>query len=484
MEVGTILLLVGAILTASIVVALGASRTGVPSLVAFLALGMLLGSDGPGGIEFDDAELARTVGVIGLAAILFEGGLSTSWRRLRQVAVPAALLSTVGVAVTATLTGVAAYYLFDLTRLEAVLLGAVVSSTDAAAVFATLRFTNIRRRLARTLEAESGINDPMAIALTIGLIEWILEPESGFPELVLLIVQKLALGLVVGVALGAVAMWAFARLPTSIGAFAPVASIAAASLSFGAAEVIGGSGFLSVYLVGLAVGSTPSRYRRQLVGFHEGIAFLAQVAMFVVLGLLVFPRDLLDVAVPGLALAAVLVILVRPAAVWLSVVRQDYSQRERALLGWAGLRGAVPIVLGTFVLSSEVEEAETIFNAVFFVVVVSALVQGMTLERVAKRLGLVTPGPAVVAPPLQLDALSSLDLVDFAVAGDHAIAGAAVRELGLPRSALIAVVARGEDTIPPRGSTIIQPGDRLFVLVPHARRADLEDVFERWRRRV
>ncbi|HEX5800009.1 MAG TPA: potassium/proton antiporter [Gaiellaceae bacterium] len=484
MEVGTILLLVGAILTASIVVALGASRTGVPSLVAFLALGMLLGSDGPGGIEFDDAELARTVGVIGLAAILFEGGLSTSWRRLRQVAVPAALLSTVGVAVTAALTGLAAYLLFDLTLLESVLLGAVVSSTDAAAVFATLRFTNIRRRLARTLEAESGINDPMAIALTIGLIEWILEPTSGFAELALLVLQKLGLGLVVGVALGAVAMWAFSRLPTSIGAFAPVASIAAGSLSFGAAEVIGGSGFLSVYLVGLAVGSTPSRYRRQLVGFHEGLAFLAQVAMFVVLGLLVFPRDLLDVAIPGLALAAVLVILVRPAAVWLSVVRQDYSQRERALLGWAGLRGAVPIVLGTFVLSSEVEEAETIFNAVFFVVVVSALVQGMTLERVAERLGLVTPGPAVVTPPLELDALSSLDLVDFAVAGDHAIAGAAVRELGLPRSALIAVVARGEDTIPPRGSTIIQPGDRLFVLVPHARRADLEDVFERWRRRV
>ena len=484
MEVGTILLLVGAILTASIVVALGASRTGVPSLVAFLALGMLLGSDGPGGIEFDDAELARTVGVIGLAAILFEGGLSTSWRRLRQVAVPAALLSTVGVAVTAALTGLAAYLLFDLTLLESVLLGAVVSSTDAAAVFATLRFTNIRRRLARTLEAESGINDPMAIALTIGLIEWILEPTSGFEELALLVLQKLGLGLVVGVALGAVAMWAFSRLPTSIGAFAPVASIAAGSLSFGAAEVIGGSGFLSVYLVGLAVGSTPSRYRRQLVGFHEGLAFLAQVTMFVVLGLLVFPRDLLDVAVPGLALAAVLVILVRPAAVWLSVVRQDYSQRERALLGWAGLRGAVPIVLGTFVLSSEVEEAETIFNAVFFVVVVSALVQGMTLERVAERLGLVTPGPAVVTPPLELDALSSLDLVDFAVAGDHAIAGAAVRELGLPRSALIAVVARGEDTIPPRGSTIVQPGDRLFVLVPHARRADLEDVFERWRRRV
>jgi cell volume regulation protein A len=365
-----------------------------------------------------------------------------------------------------------------------VLLGAVVSSTDAAAVFATLRFTNIRRRLARTLEAESGLNDPMAIALTIGLIEWILEPEFGFPDLLLVVVQKLGLGLVVGVGLGAVAMWAFSRLPPSIGGFAPVASIAAGSLAFGAAEVIGGSGFLAVYLVGLAVGSTPSRYRRQLVGFHEGLAFLAQVAMFVVLGLLVFPSDLLAVAVPGLALAALLVIVIRPAAVWLSVVHQDYTQRERALLGWAGLRGAVPIVLGTFVLSSEVGSAETIFNAVFFVVVVSVLVQGMTLERVAERLGLVTPGPAVVTPPLELDALSSLDLVDFACAGDHAIAGSAVRELGLPRDALIAVVARHGETIPPRGSTIIEPGDRLFVLVPHAMRADLEDVFARWRRLV
>ena len=484
MDEGTLLLIVGAILAASILVALGASRTGVPSLVAFLALGMLLGSDGPGGIDFDDAELARTVGVIGLAAILFEGGLSTSWRRLRQVAVPAALLSTIGVAVTTVLTGFAARAFFDLTWLESFLLGAVVASTDAAAVFATLRYTNIRRRLARTLEAETGGNDPMAIALTIGLIEWIEEPSFAFPDLALLVVRQLGLGLVVGVALGALAMWAFARLPHSIGAFAPVASVAAACLSFGAADVIGGSGFLSVYLVGLAVGSTPSRFRRQLVAFHEGLAFLAQVAMFVVLGLLVFPNDLPPVVVPGLALAALLVLVVRPAAVWISTALNDFTTRERALLGWAGLRGAVPIVLGTFVLSSEIGDAETIFNAVFFVVVVSALVQGTTLERVAERLRLVSPGPAIVAPPLEVDALSSLELVDFNVAPDHAIAGAAVRELGLPRSALVAVVARGNETIPPRGSTVLEPGDRLFVLVPRSKRAELEDVFARWRRRV
>ena len=297
MDEGVMLLAAGGILCASALVALGAARTGVPVLVAFLGLGMLLGSDGPGGIEFDDAELARHVGIVGLVLILFEGGLQTSWRRLRSVAVPASLLSTVGVVVTALLTGVAARVLFDLSWLGAVLLGAVVASTDAAAVFATLRFTHIRRRLARTLEAESGGNDPVAIALTLGLIAWIEHPEShGFGDLLLLELRQITLGLIVGVLLGAAAMWVFARLPDSIGPFAPLASLAAAALSFGAADVIGGSGFLAVYLVGLAVGSTPSRYRRQLVGFHEGVAFLAQVVLFVVLGLLVFPHRLIGVA--------------------------------------------------------------------------------------------------------------------------------------------------------------------------------------------
>jgi potassium/hydrogen antiporter len=481
---GLILLVVGAVLAASMIVAIGASRAGVPSLVAFLALGMLLGSDGPGGIDFDDAEIARKVGVVCLVAILFEGGLATSWRRLREVAVPAALLSTVGIVVTTVLTGLAAYALFDLSWLKATLLGAVVASTDAAAVFATLRFTGIRRRLARTLEAETGGNDPMAIALTIGLIDWIEKPHSGFGDLALLVVRQLGLGLVAGVALGAAATWVFARLPPSIGAFAPVASVAAAALSYGATDAIGGSGFLAVYLVGLAVGSTPSRYRRQLVAFHEGLAFLAQVAMFVVLGLLVFPHELVPVALAGLALAALLVLVVRPIAVWASTGISEFTARERAFLGWAGLRGAVPIVLGTFVLSSSIHGGKTIFNSVFFVVVVSALVQGTTLEWVAERLRVADPLPAVAAAPLEVHVLGSLELVDFDVAPEHAIAGSAVRELGLPRSALVAVVARGEHTIPPRGSTVIRPGDRLFVLAPRSMRPELEDVFARWRRRV
>ncbi|HET7571035.1 MAG TPA: potassium/proton antiporter [Gaiellaceae bacterium] len=484
MHAGLLLLVVGAVLAGSAVIAIGAARVGVPSLVAFLGLGMLLGSDGPGGIAFDDVSLARTAGVAGLAAILFEGGLSTSWRRLRAVAVPAFLLSTVGVVATAVLTGVAVYLLLDLSWLESVLLGAVVASTDAAAVFATLRYTNVRRRLARTLEAETGLNDPVAIALTLGLISLIDKPAFDFPDLVLLVVRELGIGLGVGVGLGAVAMWIFARLPPSIGAFAPVASVAAGALSFGIADVSGGSGFLAVYLVGLAVGSTPSRYRRQIVSFHEGIAFVAQVALFVMLGLLVFPSRLGAVAVSGVVLSALLVVVIRPLAVLVSTLLLRFTARERLLLGWAGLRGAVPIVLATFVLSSHVEHAETIFDAVFFIVIVSVLLQGTTLERVAMRLALVDPRPTIREPPLEVDARGMLELVEFDVGGDHAIAGAVVNELGLPRSALIAVVARGEETIPPRGSTVIEPGDRLFVLAPRTLRPELEDVFARWRRRV
>jgi cell volume regulation protein A len=482
---GVALLLVGAILAASIAVALGAARTGLPVLLAFLGLGMLLGSDGPGGIAFDDAELTQHVGIVGLGLILFEGGLQTSWRRLREVAVPAALLSTVGVIVSTLVTSLAARALFDLTWLEALLLGAVVASTDAAAVFSTLRFTHIRRRLARTLEAESGGNDPMAIALTLGFIAWIERPDTyGLDDLLVLLLRQISLGLAVGVALGAVATWVFARIPESIGAFAPVASLSAAALSFGVADTLGGSGFLAVYLVGLAVGSTPSRYRREVAAFHEGLAFVAQVVLFVMLGLLVFPDDLPHVALAGLGLAFLLMLVARPAAVWASTALSSFTRRERALLGWAGLRGAVPIVLATFVLSSDVRHSETIFNAVFFVVLVSALVQGTTLEWVAQRLGLTTSAPSAAEPVRGPGPISQLDVVEFTVADNHAINGSAVRELGLPRDALVASVSRNGTVIPPRGSTIIEAGDQLSIVIPPQRRPDLDDVFTRWRRLI
>jgi potassium/hydrogen antiporter len=484
MNIGLAMLAVGVVLAASVAIALGAAKTRLPALVAFLALGMLLGSDGPGRIDFDDAALARQVGIVSLVAILYEGGLSTSWRRLRPVAAPAILLSTVGVAITAAVTGAVAHQLFDLSWPGSFLLGSVVSSTDAAAVFATLRHTRLRRGVARTLEAESGGNDPVAIALTLGLIAWITQPGYGVGDIALLLARQVGLGLVVGVVIGAAATWVFARIPPVIGAFVPVASAATAAVAFGAADTIHGSGFLSVYLVGLAVGSTPSRYRGQLVAFHEGVAYVAQVALFIVLGLLVFPSRLADVALASLGLTAALILVARPAAVWLSTAFLRFSQRERVLLGWAGLRGAVPIVLATFVLSSHLRTADAIFNTVFFVVLVSTVLQGTTLEWAAKRLGLLTGAPPA-QPPLEVTSeWRTLGLEQFRVASDHAIAGVHVRELGLPREALVAVVVRGEDAIPPRGSTTIEAGDVLFVLVPHGKRPEVEDVFGRWRQRV
>jgi potassium/hydrogen antiporter len=471
------------VLLLAVVGAYFASRSGVPLLVAFLALGMLLGSDGPGGIEFNDPELARTVGIVGLVAILFEGGLTTAWRGLRPVLVTASILGTLGVVVTAAITGAAAYVVFDLSVTKSLLLGAVVGSTDAAAVFSQLRFTRLRRRLTRLLEAESGVNDPMAVALTIGLIEWVEHSDYGILDLSLLLVRQLGLGLVVGVAVGAAAAWTFARLPESIEPFAPVASVATAAVGFGLADVGHGSGFLSVYIVGLFLGNTHTPFRRSLVAFHQGLAFLAQVALFVVLGLLVFPSRLDSVVGSGLALAAVLVIAARPVAVWVSTLFQRFDNRERAFLGWAGLRGAVPIVLATFVQSADVApgESETIFNAVFFVVLVSALIQGPTLEPLARRLGLSLPAARAARPPIDVETAPDLELLEFHVAPGDAIDGTYVRELDLPRDALVSVIVRDGNSVPPRGSTRIDAGDRLYVLTRPERRDAVQEVFVIWR---
>ncbi len=414
---GLLLLVVGAILLASLLGAFAAGRTGLPLLVVFLGLGMLLGSEGPGGIPFDDPELARTIGVVGLVAILFEGGLTTAWRGLRPVLRTASLLATVGVLVTAIVTGFGAVLLFDDLDLQtSLLLGAVVASTDAAAVFATLRFTPLRRRVARVLEAESGGNDPFAVALTIGLIGWI-EGEIGPAGFGLLVVGELALGLVFGALLGLAASWALARLPASMDPFVPVASIATAAFTYGLTDVAHGSGFLAVYVVGLFVGNTRSPFRHAIVSFHQGVAFLAQVVLFVVLGLLVFPSELGPVALPGIALDA------RAAArraaarrLALDARRRASPGRELALLGWAGLRGAVPIVLATFAQSEGIEQSDTIFNAVFFVVLVSALLQGTTLEWVARRLGLVRVAAPAWRAPIEVGVVG-LELLEYTVRG-------------------------------------------------------------------
>ena len=477
------LLLAGGVLLLGVVAAVVARRLSVPVLVLFLGLGMLLGSDGPGGIYFDDAHLARELGVVGLVAILFEGGLSARARDLRAVAVPAFLLSTVGVAITTAVVAVAAHWLLDLAWAASFLLGAVVGSTDAAAVFATLRFTTVRRRLATLLGAESGINDPAAVALTLGFIAWLTQPAYGAGDLALLLVRELGLGLVIGVALGVAASRLLPLLPLELSPFAPVASVALAGISYGLADLVGGSGFLAVYIVAVFVGNTVTPHRRTILSFHEGIAFTAQVGLFVVLGLLVFPSRLGAVAGASIALAAVLVFLARPLAVFVSTAFLGFDLREKAFVSWAGLRGAVPIVLATFALSRGVQESDTIFDAVFFVVLVSALAQGLTLEPLARRLGLVARRQPAIAEPLEVGAVRELgaDIVEYVVSPGDRLVGLRVREAGLPRDALVMLIVRDGVGVPPRGSTVLAAGDSLYVLSSESSRDGLEELLESWR---
>jgi potassium/hydrogen antiporter len=478
------LFLVGGVLLLSVVAAVIARRLSVPVLILFLGLGMLLGSDGPGGIYFDNADLTRTIGVIGLIAILFEGGLTTEWRDLRRVMPPAILLSTIGVVVTALVVGVAARSLFDLSWPASLLLGAVVGSTDAAAVFATLRFTNLRRRTASLLGAESGLNDPMAVTLTLGLIAWLTKPDYGVGDIAILLVRQLGLGAVLGVALGLLAARLLPRLPAELAPFAPVASVAAAALAYGIAEQVGASGFLSVFVVGVFIGNTPMPLRRAIVTFHEGLAFLAQVALFVALGLLVFPSDLGSVALAGIALTLILTFVARPLAVLLSTPFQGFGARERIFLSWGGLRGAVPIVLATFALSENVAESATIFNAVFFVVLVSALLQGLTLEPLARRLRLATEPRPYYDPPLEIGSVHELgaEVIEFVAQRSDAVIGTRVRHLGLPPGAIVMLIVRGGLGIAPRGNTVIEHDDRLSLLVTDDCRDEIEELLEQWER--
>jgi cell volume regulation protein A len=476
------LFLVGGVLLLSVVAAVVARRLSVPVLILFLGLGMLLGSDGPGGIYFDDADLTRTIGVIGLIAILFEGGLTSEWRELRRVMLPAFMLSTLGVIVTALVVGVVARSLFDLSWPAALLLGAVVGSTDAAAVFATLRFTNLRRRIASLLGAESGINDPMAVALTLGLIAWLTKPDYGVGDMALLLVRQLGLGAVLGVALGLLAARLLPRLPGELAPFAPVASVAAAALAYGVAEEVQASGFLAVFVVGVFIGNTPMPLRRAIVTFHEGLAFLAQVALFVALGLLVFPSELGSVALAGVALTLVLTFVARPLAVLVSTPFQGFDARERIFLSWAGLRGAVPIVLATFALSENVAESATIFNAVFFVVLVSALLQGLTLEPLARRLRLATEPRPYYDPPLEIGSVHELgaEVIEFVAQASDAVVGTRIRYLGLPPGAIVMLIVRDGLGIAPRGNTVIEPEDRLSLLVTDDCRDEIDELLEQW----
>jgi cell volume regulation protein A len=462
--------------------ALLADRLRVPGLLLFLALGMLAGSEGVGGIDFSNMELARTLGTIALVLIIFEGGLTAGWSEIRPVVGTAASLATIGTALTAVIAGFAAKLLFGLSTLEGMLVGAAIAATDSAAIFAVLRRSTLEKRLARSLEGESGMNDPVALLLVIGFIEWIQQPGYGFADMAALLALKLALGAAIGLAVGRLAVAALDRVQLPSDGIYPVATIAIAALAYGVAEVAHGSGFLAVYLTALALGSAPIPARRTVVAFHQGLGWVAQIALFILLGLLVFPSSLGDVALEALALSAVLILLARPLATFAATALAPLNFNERLMLGWAGLRGATPIWLATFPVVAGIKEANVLFAIVFFVVVSSTLVQGASFEPLAKRLGLTTDEPALPRRLLESGRIRRLggEVIAYRLPQDAAAAGHVVRELELPREALLNVIVRDGNAIPPRGSTELKAGDELHILVRGELRNEVEQLTKRW----
>lgn len=471
-------LLVGALLVlAGIVSSVLASRFGTPLLLVFLIIGMLAGEEGLFGIAFRDLAAAYSIGSLALAVILFDGGLRTRLHALREVLAPAFLLSTLGVLITALLTAFAARALLGLSWVESLLVGSVVASTDAAAVFFLLRAGGLHlgRKVASTLEVESGSNDPMAVFLTLFLIEILLAPEAmNLPSALGFFLAQLLIGVACGLLGGLLAVLALNRLPLP-GGLHPVFAVALAVMIFALTNALSGSGFLAAYVAGLVVGNRPVRDFASVLNLQDAATWLAQIVMFLVLGLLASPAKLAQHLLPALGVAAFLMFIARPLAVWPCLWPFRYAWRERLFIAWVGLRGAVGIFLASIPLLVGLPEGSVYFDVAFVVVLASLIVQGWTLRPVARALGVALPrlDPAIERVELDLPGQLGLELVGYPVAPEAAI----LKGGKLPRSARLALVVREGQVLMPEEAGAIRAGDRVYFLAPPGRVARLDWLF-------
>ena len=478
------LLLIGSVLVlASIAITRLSDNLGVPALVLFLAIGMLAGSEGPGGIYFDNAYLSRNIGIVALIFILFAGGLDTHWSQARPVLRSAVSLATLGVLLTASAVALFAVYALELPLLQGLLLGAIISSTDAAAVFSVLRSKNVSLRgtLAPMLEFESGSNDPMAVFLTVALLQFGIGHVHSVGGLLEFFLLQMGLGGVCGIALGKLFTFVANRIGLAAQGIYTVFSVAFAVLTYAATASLGGSGFLAVYLVGIIAGNSEFIHKRSTRRFFEGLAWLSQITMFLTLGLLVFPSRLLPVAVTGLLTSAFLMLVARPAAVMVSLLNGKHDWREKVFVSWVGLRGAVPIILATFPLIAGLSGAEYLFNLVFFIVLTSALLQGWSIPLVAKLLHVDVPQRQIVAPTVEFEGggANAMETIDIIVPYNAAADGRPIVELGLPEQSLIVLVTRGDRYLVPNGSTVLEKGDTLVVLASKDDIPAIREIFAR-----
>lgn len=484
-SIETILIVVSVLLIVGIVASKTSSRFGVPALLLFMLIGMLAGSEGMGGIYFDDPRLAQYIGVVALVFILFSGGLETEWKAVRPVMREAFGLATLGVLVTALLLGLFVTWVLKFSLMEGLLLGAIVSSTDAAAVFSVLRSkkVSLQGTLRPLLELESGSNDPMAVFLTLGFIGIIVGTHRSIVDMVPLFALQMGLGLVLGYGFGKATVYLVNRIKLEYDGLYPVLTIAAILFTYAVTATLSGSGFLAVYVAGLIIGNSNLVQKRYLIHFHSGLAWLMQITMFMSMGLLVFPSRIVPIALAGLCTAVFLMFVARPLSVFLTMVPTRFNFREKTFISWVGLRGSVPIILATFPLLAGIKQAENIFYLVFFIVLTSALLQGTTIPSVARLLKVDAPLKDKRKYPLEFEQTDALNtrMIDFPVPYNSWMIGKSVSELGLPPDSLITLVARDQDFIVPSGQTVVEPGDVLLTLVNNNNLQEITDLFARVR---
>ena len=473
-----VILVSGVLIAVSVLANRLSSRLGIPLLVIFLSIGMLAGAEGPGKIVFNNKEVASFVGLAAVAIILFSGGLETHWKSIRPILWRALTLATLGSALTALFLALFAWLVLGMPFLHAFLLGSTVCSTDAPAVFAVMRSPNVNlnKSIRPLLEAESGSNDPIAFFLTVTALTMLAPSAAGasvFSHLYFLLPKmalNLCVGLACGAALGYVVCFILRKFKLEYEGLYPLIAMSCALITYGLTDEIHGSGLMAVYALGLILGNLDYPNKRYIMRFHEGFSWLLQIVLFVALGLLVKPSELIANAPVGLAVAAFMVFVARPLAIHIGLLGSQFSLNERTLIAWAGLRGAVPIVFAVLPFAAGYERADEIFNIVFFVVVVSVLFQGTTLMPLARLLKVDTPPPPRRKFPLELEKIAGFkeDMEEVEITPDSAIIGTPIAKLGLAREVLILLIHRDEYFIVPRGQTVIQAFDNLMLLGPQA----------------
>ena len=483
--VGSLLLLI------SILAGKTSYKFGVPTLILFLSVGMLAGSEGIGKINFDDPQLAQFIGIVSLNFILFSGGLDTNWRSIKPVLWHGISLSTLGVLFTALSLGTFVWAITDFTIFEALLLGSIVSSTDAAAVFSILRSKNmaLKANLRPTLELESGSNDPMAYFLTIAFLGLVVNQDQSLLSIVPLFLQQILIGAALGFIFGKLSELVINRITLDFEGLYPVLAIALMFVIFSATDRLGGNGFLAVYLSGVYLGNQDLIHKRTIMRFFDGLAWLMQIVLFLTLGLLVYPSDIVPILGLGVLISGFLILIARPVGVWLSLAPFKMKTRRRWYISWVGLRGAVPIVFATYPLLAGIEKAHMIFNIVFFVSLTSVLIQGTTLSAVAKWLHVALPKKVKMKSPVDafLSEGSKSLIREIHIPKDNFSIGKRIVDLHFPRNAIIAMISRNGKFLTPNGATEIQEDDTLIVLmenqknveaVYHSLHLDHEEVVE------